>query len=161
MKGQWRAWVALAVAFLLASTWGFVWPGGWEPPDLVAAVVTAATLTWGARLGAGLGVVGGLAIDLSLGRFIGLEAAMMALLAWLAGVLKRIFDVEGPLTSLLIVFSVIVFERLILFIFYRAIGFGVQPFIQGVLGVAVETLPFYLLARLLFERHLNRGQVHI
>jgi|GEM_PF-6768618 len=161
MKGQWRAWVALAVAFLLASTWGFVWPGGLEPPDLVAAVVTAATLTWGSGLGAGVGVVGGLAIDFSLGRFIGLEAAMMALIAWLTGVLKRIFDVEGTFTSVLIVLSVIVFERIILFIFYRAIGFAVGPFLQGVLGVAVESLPFYLLARLLFEHNLNRGQVHI
>lgn len=150
MKGPWKVWVGLAVAFLLEESLFVVWPDGLAAPDLVAAVVVGAALGYGPALGAEVGVVGGLAMDLALGRLIGLNAALMALLAWIAGRTRRSFVVETTPLSLGIAGFALLIDKLMQFALLRALGVGVTAFLPGVVGVTLETLPFYLVGRWIF-----------
>jgi len=148
---RWKVWVTLAAAFILGESLFTVWPDSLAAPDLLAAVVVAASLSYGPVLGAQVGFVGGLAQGLVLGRLVGLDAALLALLAWMTGAMRRSFVVESPLLSLFIAFLAILIERVVLLVVLHVLRIDIGSVIPGIGWVTLETLPFFLLARWIID----------
>lgn len=62
-------------------------------PDLVTLLVILFGLFWGPRTGALLGAAGGLAVDLLIGRLVGLGALTRAIIGWASGLAgQRVFS---------------------------------------------------------------------
>lgn len=82
-------------------------------PDLVTLLVILFGLFWGPRTGALLGGAGGLAVDLLIGRLVGLGALTRAMIAWASGLVgQRVFS-ENWLVPVLAVLAGTVAEQLL------------------------------------------------
>jgi len=118
----WAVLLILAVAIVLQTTVLNFFSFASAHPDLILTLTIIVALLYGSRAGISVGLLGGLAIDVLTGRYIGLFALTRALTGAAVGYAERRVYKENLVAPLVAGFGGGVLAETLYFIGYRLLG---------------------------------------
>jgi rod shape-determining protein MreD len=113
--------------FLIQSVLGSYLSIGGAMPSPVLAVTVSLGLLFGWRIGLGAGMIGGLLLDLTAGRLIGLHLLSLGLVGLLAGLLEEKIFKENWLLAGLIGFGTSIVAYCLNYLCLALLGWQVDP----------------------------------
>lgn len=150
-----RYWILAAiglVGFLLESVLGAYLAIGGARPSPLLEITVALGMLFGWRIGLGTGIIGGLLLDLTAGRLIGLHLLSLGLVGLLVGLLEEKVFKENWFLAGLVGAGGSILAHIVNYICLAALGWRVDPIPTLVGAILPSALYNGLLTMLIYSQ---------